>query len=63
MFVLFSDRLCYMLEQCEGDSAENLLQREDSLGNSGDDDSMMVAVGLFVAHFSARMNWLFFFIL
>uniref|UniRef100_A0A915ARG5 Phosphoinositide phospholipase C n=1 Tax=Parascaris univalens TaxID=6257 RepID=A0A915ARG5_PARUN len=41
VFVLFSDRLCYMLEQCEGDSAENLLQREDSLGNSGDDDSMM----------------------
>ncbi|KHN75652.1 1-phosphatidylinositol 4,5-bisphosphate phosphodiesterase gamma-1 [Toxocara canis] len=40
VFVLFSDRLCYMLDQCEGDSTENLLQRDDSVGTLGDDDSM-----------------------
>ncbi|CAG9530654.1 unnamed protein product [Cercopithifilaria johnstoni] len=40
LFVLFPDRLCYMLEQCENNiNNQGILRRQDSLGNTQDDEN------------------------
>lgn len=42
VFVLFSDRLCYMLEQCENDITDDSLSRTDSIGAYDEDESQSV---------------------
>uniref|UniRef100_A0AAF5Q389 Phosphoinositide phospholipase C n=1 Tax=Wuchereria bancrofti TaxID=6293 RepID=A0AAF5Q389_WUCBA len=47
LFILFPDRLCYMLEQCENNiDNHGILRRQDSLGNAQDDENQDVLTNL-----------------
>ncbi|VIO93749.1 Uncharacterized protein BM_BM5477 [Brugia malayi] len=47
LFILFPDRLCYMLEQCENNiDNQGILRRQDSLGNAHDDENQDVLTNL-----------------
>lgn len=43
VFVLLSDRLCYLLENCESSLSNGIvLKREDSLGSTLDEDGQVI---------------------